>query len=91
MQHPHRQHHRVEPGELQAPLQLVCALVVEKLATSVGREFPRSVFFAGKLVFQRERWYQRLLHNESAYQLQRRLQFAGLDAMVLPVRVLQSA
>jgi hypothetical protein len=64
---------------------------VEKLAAEVGREFPRSVFFAGKLVFQKERWYQRLLHNESAYQLQRRLQFAGLDAMVLPVRVLQSA
>jgi amino acid transporter len=64
---------------------------VEKLASEVGREFPRSIFFAGKLVFQKERWYQRLLHNESAYQLQRRLQFAGLDAMVLPVRVLQSA
>ena len=64
---------------------------VEKLATTVGREFPRSVFFAGKLVFQKERWYQRLLHNESAYQLQRRLQFAGLDVMVLPVRVLHPA
>ena len=46
------------------------------------------MFFAGKLVFQRERWFQRLLHNETAYQLQRRLQFAGLNAMVLPVRIL---
>jgi hypothetical protein len=64
---------------------------LERLAVEVGKEFPRSIFFAGKLVFQKERWFQRLLHNETAYQLQRRLQFAGLDAMVLPVRVLQGA
>jgi len=47
------------------------------------------VFFAGKVIFEKERWYQRFLHNETANQLQRRLQFAGLNAMVLPVRVLQ--
>ncbi len=60
----------------------------EKLCLQVAKEFPRTIFFAGKLVFERERWFQRLLHNESAYQLQRRLQFAGLNAMVMPVRVL---
>ena len=63
----------------------------EGLCRDVAREFPRSIFFAGKLIFEEERWYQRLLHNETAYQLQRKLQFAGLNAMVLPVRVLQSA
>ncbi len=62
--------------------------VAEKLCLEAAQEFPRAVFFAGKLVFQRERWFQRLLHNETAYQLQRRLQFAGLNAMVLPVRIL---
>jgi hypothetical protein len=63
----------------------------ERLCIQVGKEFPRSVFFAGKLVFQEEKWFQRILHNETAYQLQRRLQFAGLNAMVLPVRVLNEA
>jgi amino acid transporter len=63
----------------------------EKLCVAISQEFPRAVFFAGKLVFQRERWYQRLLHNESAYALQRRLQFDGLNAMVMPVRVLEAA
>ncbi len=63
----------------------------EKLCLEVGKEFPRAIFFAGKLVFEQEHWYQRLLHNETAYQLQRRLQFAGLNAMVLPVRVLEPA
>jgi len=61
----------------------------ERLCVEVSREFPRAIFFAGKLVFEQERWYQRLLHNETAYQLQRRLQFAGLNAMVLPVRVME--
>jgi hypothetical protein len=62
-----------------------------KLCVEISREFPRSVYFAGKLVFEEERWFQRLLHNETAYQIQRRLQFAGLNAMVLPVRVLEPA
>ena len=60
----------------------------EQLCLAIARDFPRALFFAGKLVFERERWFQRLLHNETAYQLQRRLQFAGLNAMVLPVRVM---
>ncbi|HET8724040.1 MAG TPA: APC family permease [Anaeromyxobacteraceae bacterium] len=59
----------------------------ERIALEIHREFPRSVFFAGKLIFRVERFYQRLLHNETAYALQRRLQFAGMNAMVLPVRV----
>jgi hypothetical protein len=62
----------------------------ERLCVEVAREFPRAVFFAGKLVFQKERWFQRLLHNETAYAIQRRLQFEGLNAMVMPVRVLES-
>jgi len=61
------------------------------LCGRIAREFSRPLFLAGKLIFQRERWYQRLLHNETAYQLQRRLQFAGLNAMVLPVRVTEAA
>ena len=30
---------------------------------------PKAIFFAGQLVFQRDTWYQRLLHNETAYSL----------------------
>jgi hypothetical protein len=45
------------------------------------------VFFAGKLIFQRDSWYQRLLHNETAAAVERRLQFAGLPMIVMPVRM----
>jgi hypothetical protein len=62
----------------------------EELCSAIAAEFPRALFFLGKLIFERERFYQRILHNETAYQLQRRLQFAGLNTMVLSVRVLES-
>ncbi len=61
----------------------------ERLCRLIAQRFPRAVFFAGKLVFEKERLFQRLLHNETAYQIQRRLQFDGLNAMVLPVRVME--
>jgi len=60
-----------------------------EVCSTIAREFPRSVFFLGKLIFERERFFQRVLHNETGYQLQRRLQFSGLNAMVLPVRVIE--
>ena len=60
----------------------------EKVCRSILDEYPRALFFLGRLIFQRERFFQRLLHNETAYQLQRRMQFAGMNAMVLPVRVI---
>ncbi len=59
----------------------------EKLCLQIVKEYPHTIFFAGKLVFEREHWYQRLLHNETAVQFQRRIQFAGLNSMVLPIRV----
>ncbi len=59
----------------------------EKLSKEIAKEYPKAMFFANKLIFEDEKWYQRLLHNETGYQLQRLLQFAGLQAMVLPVRV----
>ena len=58
-------------------------------ARSVRKEFPRSIFFLGQLVFENDRFYYRLLHNETAFAIQRRLQFAGLQAVVLPIRVLE--
>ncbi len=59
----------------------------EKLCLEVAQEFPRATFFSGKIIFQRERWYQRLLHNETAHSIQKRLQWAGRTMVVLPARV----
>jgi amino acid transporter len=62
---------------------------VVELCEEVRREFPRSIFYLGQLVFENDRFYYRLLHNETAFAIQRRLQFAGLQAIVLPIRVLE--
>ena len=58
-----------------------------RLCIRIADEFPRVVFFAGKLIWKRETWMQRILHNETAYQVERRLHWKGLAMAVLPVRV----
>jgi amino acid transporter len=57
------------------------------LCSALAAEFPRSAFFAGKLIWKRETWWQRILHNETAYQIERRLHWKGLPMAVLPIRV----
>jgi len=59
----------------------------QELCLSVAREFPRATFFSGRLIFQRERWYQRVLHNETALAIQKRLQWAGRTMVMMPIRV----
>jgi amino acid transporter len=63
---------------------------VVELCEKVQHEFSRSVFFLGQLVFENDKFYYRILHNETAFAIQRRLQFAGLQAVVLPIRVLET-
>ena len=59
----------------------------EELGRELAREFPRVTFFAGYILFERERWYQRLLHNETAFAIQRRIHWAGMTMVILPARV----
>jgi amino acid transporter len=58
-----------------------------QLCESIVREFPRATVFTGKLVFRNERFFSRLLHNETAFAIQRRLQWDGITTVILPIRV----
>lgn len=60
---------------------------IESVCRELLKQYPRSVFFAGKLIFREERWWQRALHNETAHSVQRRLEFDGATMVVLPVRM----
>ncbi len=60
---------------------------VEEICRDIAREFPRSIFFTGKLIFQKEKFYHRFLHNDTAYVIQHHLQFEGMQTIVLPIRV----
>jgi amino acid transporter len=59
----------------------------EKLCAQVAQEFARATFFAGQVIFHRERWYDRFLHNGTAFTVQKKLQWLGLTMVILPVRV----
>ena len=60
----------------------------EGLCRDIHKEYPKSLFFMGKLIFFKEGWFYRVLHNNTADQLQRRLQFEGLNTMLLPIRAM---
>ena len=56
-----------------------------QLCLDVARQYPRAVFFAGELLFEEPKWYHRILHNETAYAIQRQVRFAGLPMVILPI------
>ena len=60
---------------------------LEHLCVDVHKRFPRSTIFAGQLMFSRDSIYQRLFHNQTAFSLQRRLQWDGIPMVILPTRV----
>jgi hypothetical protein len=62
-----------------------------KLCNETAREFRRPVFFAGKLIFQEETLFTRVLHNHTPVTLQQKLQFEGLQMIILPIRVFTAA
>ncbi len=60
---------------------------LEGMCLDLIKEFRRPVVFAGQLVFQRENLFTRSLHHETAFSIQRRLQFAGVQVIIMPIRV----
>ncbi len=60
---------------------------LEQLCLEVAKEFPLGVFFGGQLIFDQESQFTRILHNNTSFELQRRLQFEGQQMVVLPIRI----
>jgi hypothetical protein len=64
---------------------------VVETATAVCREtsnqYPNSIVFSGQLVFPLPKIYHLMLHNQTSFAIQRRLQWEGIKTMILPVRV----
>lgn len=59
----------------------------ETLCREVVAKYPRATFYVGKLIFRHEKPFHRFLHNDTAYAIQRRLQFSGLATVILPIRM----
>jgi Amino acid permease len=75
--------------ELRTAIGPDVVLELRRLCMEVVREFPHSVFFAGKLIFSNELdgFISRFLHNHTALELQNWLQLQGYSLVILPVRV----
>ena len=58
-----------------------------QLCKDIKREFPRSTVFTGKLTFRHEKFYHKMLHNETAFAIQRHLHWDEISSMTLPIRM----
>ncbi|MCX7918102.1 MAG: APC family permease [bacterium] len=61
---------------------------LEILCREATKEFPNSVCFAGQLIFPKENWATRQLHNQAAFAIQRQLLFHGINMVILPIRAI---
>lgn len=59
----------------------------EKMVEAVREKYPEAVFFAGQLVFPKDTFVNRLLHNYTVFSIQRRCYQKGVAFMILPIRV----
>ncbi|NJM32329.1 MAG: amino acid permease [Limnobacter sp.] len=58
-----------------------------RLAAEIAKDHSNAIFFTSKLVFEHENVFTRLLHNQAALELQRRLHGAGQQMVILPMRL----
>ena len=60
---------------------------ITKMCEDISRQYPNSIFFTSKLIFEHDNWFTRLLHNQAALSIQRSLHFDGLQMVILPMKL----
>ncbi|MBI5213369.1 MAG: hypothetical protein HY957_08360 [Nitrospirae bacterium] len=60
---------------------------VMKITPRIIERFPQAMFFGGQLVFEKDSFVHRLLHNHIVFALQRKLYHQGIPFVILPIRV----
>jgi hypothetical protein len=75
------------PSTTQYAVGTEVPLEAEKLALALVRRYPRALVVAGQMIFEHDTLWNRLLHNETAFAIQRRLQRSGVPMIVLPVQL----
>jgi amino acid transporter len=63
------------------------AVEAEEIALYFSTRYPKALVVAGQLIFEEDTVWSRMLHNETAFLIQRRLQHLGVPMIVLPVRL----
>ncbi len=57
------------------------------LAPRITEKYPQAVFFGGQIVFPKETFLTRLLHNYTVFSMQRKFYHEGIPVVILPIRV----
>lgn len=60
---------------------------VSNLTERISADFPHAVFFAAKLIFENDNMLTQLLHNQTAYLLQKKLHNKGQNLIIMPMKV----
>jgi len=60
---------------------------IDKVAANIIKRFPNAVFFGGQLIFTKDSFISRFLHNYTVFALQKRLYQQGIPFVILPIRV----
>jgi hypothetical protein len=63
------------------------AVEAERLGIELYQKYPKALVVAGQLIFAEDTLWTRILHNETAFLIQRRLQHAGVPMIVLPIQL----
>jgi len=63
---------------------------LERLALQVRKDYPHSVFFSNRLMFERDHWWTRWLHSQTPLAIQRVLNLHGIELVILPVMLSES-
>ncbi len=58
-----------------------------RIASDIVKSYPRTIFFAGQLVFPEDTFFTRWLHNYSAFAIQRQFYHKGIPILILPIRL----
>jgi amino acid transporter len=58
-----------------------------RLLPSILDKYPKAVMFGGQLVFSKDYWFSRWLHNHTIFAIQKRFYQQGIPIVILPIRV----
>ncbi len=60
---------------------------VSQLSEKILKKYPQAIFFGGQLVFGKESFFARWLHNYTVFAIQRKFYQQGTPVVILPIRV----
>ncbi len=60
---------------------------LSNLNERIASDFPHSVFFAAKLIFEKENMFTSMLHNQTAYMLQKKMHAKSQNLIIMPMKI----